>query len=321
MKKGLFLFAILIVALFSMEVLLRANNFTYNVPFYEEDIPFIHKKINIDLRMYQFDFKLFWKFRPNNSDYDVNAAGFRDKDYAAYQKKGFRIIAMGDSCTAGHSLPLEGTYCAQLEEKLNNDLLNGSYEVINAGVPGYTSFQGKRYLKKILKYDPDFLIVFYGCNDRAKARFEDKKLNYWRLFAIQFQRGFLAKTRFYQYVISKTNYFKDISWNIRVDEADYVDNLNFIKNKCVKKGIAVLFIKHCRRNEIESSVKYNRYTPPDPYIDLFGLFKSFKGNEEEIYLDQIHYALLGNEIIANEVYEWMNKKGLLGKRPEIRGHN
>ena len=51
---------------------------------------------------------------------------------------------------------------------------------MNAGVGGYTSLQGLRYLKKELwKYSPDMVIVWFGVNDDSSAIFfsdKDQKL-------------------------------------------------------------------------------------------------------------------------------------------------
>jgi len=49
---------------------------------------------------------------------------------------------LGDSCTAGHQLPTEKTYTKLLEKLLNREKGIKTFELINAGVPGYTSFQG-----------------------------------------------------------------------------------------------------------------------------------------------------------------------------------
>jgi lysophospholipase L1-like esterase len=47
----------------------------------------------------------------------------------------------------------------------------GGVEVINAGVPGYSSSQGLEWLRtELLDYDPELVIVYFGWNDHWIAR-------------------------------------------------------------------------------------------------------------------------------------------------------
>ena len=65
----------------------------------------------------------------------INSKGLRDKEYS-YSKPDatFRILIIGDSMTAGLAVSREKLFTEVLEQRLN-DMKNGSYEVINAGVP------------------------------------------------------------------------------------------------------------------------------------------------------------------------------------------
>jgi lysophospholipase L1-like esterase len=79
----------------------------------------------------------------------------------------FRIICLGDSNTFGLAVDDQYSYPAQLSQVLNNEL-GGRAEVINAGVPGYSSRQGLVYLQeRLLKYRPNLVIVGFGKNDAA----------------------------------------------------------------------------------------------------------------------------------------------------------
>ena len=49
-------------------------------------------------------------------------------------------------------------------------MLGGKYEVINAGIPGYTSLQGERFLKSdLLKLEPDIVPIMFAWNDHWAA--------------------------------------------------------------------------------------------------------------------------------------------------------
>lgn len=74
-----------------------------------------------------------------------------------------KIVALGDSLTAGYGLSLHESYPALLQEKLDRDGFD--YEVVNAGVSGDTTAGGLRRLDWALEGDVRFLILELGAND------------------------------------------------------------------------------------------------------------------------------------------------------------
>lgn len=89
----------------------------------------------------------------------------------------FRIICLGGSFTYGwpYNKPQDAAdiYPAVLQTLLNNSRAQGEprYEVINAGVGGYSSYQGLLYLRKrLLRFKPDLITVAFGANDGIETR-------------------------------------------------------------------------------------------------------------------------------------------------------
>jgi acyl-CoA thioesterase-1 len=74
-----------------------------------------------------------------------------------------RILALGDSLTAGYGLPPEHALPVRLQAKLKQDGVEA--EVINAGVSGDTSAGGLARLDWSLADKPDIVIVELGAND------------------------------------------------------------------------------------------------------------------------------------------------------------
>lgn len=118
---------------------------------------------------YERDRLLFWKLQPNELD-EVNAKGHRGVMRSYGKPNGvFRLIIIGDSCTYGVLTKNKDTYAYLLEAKLNS-LHRGTFEIVNAGVPGYSSLQGLRYLRnELIKYHPDMVLVGFGFNDLCEA--------------------------------------------------------------------------------------------------------------------------------------------------------
>jgi acyl-CoA thioesterase-1 len=79
----------------------------------------------------------------------------------------FRIIAVGDSLTAGYGLNLSESYPAQLNEKLQKAGKN--VEVINMGVSGETTAGLLDRVDFILSQNPEMILITIGGNDALRA--------------------------------------------------------------------------------------------------------------------------------------------------------
>jgi acyl-CoA thioesterase I len=78
-----------------------------------------------------------------------------------------RIVALGDSITAGLGLDPDAAYPALLQKRLDERQL--AYEVVNAGVSGDTSAGGLRRVDWALEGDVRVLIVALGGNDALRG--------------------------------------------------------------------------------------------------------------------------------------------------------
>src|SRR5262249_10121992 len=78
-----------------------------------------------------------------------------------------KLVALGDSLTAGLGLPAEEAYPALLQRFIDADGLG--YEVVNAGVSGDTSAGGLSRLDWALDGDVRVLLVALGGNDALRG--------------------------------------------------------------------------------------------------------------------------------------------------------
>lgn len=143
------------------------------------------------VRLYRPDLELFWSLRPGseasvvNQVYEmkgepvrwrirINDDGHRGPVYPGPQAGAEPVIvALGDSVTFGFRVSDEETFPAQLERYLRDHGLPRA-RVVNYGVPGYTSFQGRRLLARILaEHKPDVVLLAFGANDLESDRFSD----------------------------------------------------------------------------------------------------------------------------------------------------
>ena len=78
-----------------------------------------------------------------------------------------RIVAFGDSLTAGLGVAADEAYPARLQHRLDEQGLR--YRVINAGVSGDTTAGGLRRVDWVLKSRPDIVILELGGNDGLRG--------------------------------------------------------------------------------------------------------------------------------------------------------
>lgn len=79
-----------------------------------------------------------------------------------------KIVAFGDSLTAGYGLNAAESYPALLQKRLEAD--GYQYEVVNAGVSGDTSAGGVRRIDWALEGDVRFLVLELGANDLLRGQ-------------------------------------------------------------------------------------------------------------------------------------------------------
>ncbi|MGB7922158.1 MAG: arylesterase [Pyrinomonadaceae bacterium] len=79
-----------------------------------------------------------------------------------------KIVAFGDSLTAGLGLTAAESYPALLQKRLEAD--GYKYEVVNAGVSGDTSAGGLRRIDWALEGDVRFVILELGANDILRGQ-------------------------------------------------------------------------------------------------------------------------------------------------------
>jgi lysophospholipase L1-like esterase len=97
-----------------------------------------------------------------------NSLGYRNDEFPLEKPKNvFRIVALGGSSTYDVSIDdNQKIFTAQLEKLLKEQYGYQNVEVINAGVPGYNSWEMLTNLEfRVLDLDPDLVIIYEGTND------------------------------------------------------------------------------------------------------------------------------------------------------------
>ena len=134
-------------------------------------------RLHAATRMIQNDAELFWRLAPNTRLPDdawpffglvSNGQSLREDHEIPLPKPAgqVRILFLGDSCTFGYGVAHDKTFVEVAESLLREQAATGSVECINAGVPGYTLFQGYRRLAtEGLRLQPDLVVLNFGWTD------------------------------------------------------------------------------------------------------------------------------------------------------------
>lgn len=113
----------------------------------------------------------------DNGMLKINSLGFRDDEFDS--SADFKVLVLGDSCAFGWKVDrTEDTYPALLEKMLNRHLIRNSVdrkvEVLNAGTPSYTAYQGLQlYLRQLAALSKwDEVVVSFGWNERPEGELD-----------------------------------------------------------------------------------------------------------------------------------------------------
>lgn len=261
---------------------------------------------------------LYWIFKPNsvflidNIKYQINSKSMRC-DEVDYKKPRncFRILFLGDSCSAGWGLNYEDTYEYVLQGLLTNKYPGYKFEIINAGIPGYSSYQCLQYYKKELyKYNPDMLINFIGANDADQNFRSDKEQFVLPEALFRIDRFLTKNTLVYGYL--KSVVFKKIMslpLKQRVSYVDFHNNISELELSAHKNNSIILFISPVWRNG--NKFVENRFLYSKPDIDLWEIFenkrKEYQLKANELIYDGVHPSKLGSKIIAEQLFNDFQK--------------
>ena len=126
-------------------------------------------------KLFQPDDDLFWTLKPNLRDVEA-AERLPEGEWrfrVSTDERGRRVcppvesptrtaLFLGDSCTFGIPVADEDSFPAQCQA------LTGDLRAVNAGVPGYSAFQGRLSLEKAgPTLRPDYVVITFWVNDRT----------------------------------------------------------------------------------------------------------------------------------------------------------
>lgn len=312
MKKAVFVAVAMLAVFAALEIAARVLG--------PADAPLYMRFTNPHREQSSFipDDHLFWKLRPDNPSWEVNASGFRGPDAPREKPAGeFRVAVLGDSCTFGLGTPglsYDETYAARLQALLAAARPDRAVRVLNFGVPGYSSFQGMRLLSaKVLAYRPDVVVAYFGINDGFDAvGFADRDQRGVDGAAAGALRGTLGRSALYRALGRAVVRARQSAADApgapleRVSLADYHANLDAMKAAAEAAGARVYFIAPPYLEEKDGSLRVEDFRRHEPAVDVFGQMKKRADAGETVVFphpDNVHPTAAGHAAIAAALAE------------------
>ncbi len=319
-----------------VEVIARALDLD---PFFQNRFFVLNRAIDYP-EVFQRDHDLFWRLRPSQTvtskffigkTYIINSLGLHNPEVKREKTKP-RLLALGNSCTFGWGVNDAQGYVRKLESLLGN-----RWEVINGGVPGYTSLQGLRFYKNDLhKLHPDLVLILFAFNDHWAAASQvadkDQQLPPQRILDLQNKLSQLHSYRLLKkfllttieknpdslfdrshpvYRVSPDDFKANLSELIRIVKQDNalpvlltspIPSLETYYPKGYRSGLHVF---HEKYNRIMRELSHSEHIP---LVDLAIAFDNYDDLFDDPMVDPIHFNAKGHNLVAHVIQETLSKQ-------------
>jgi hypothetical protein len=250
--------------------------------------------------------------------FSTNSAGFRDKEYSLQKpSRTFRIAVLGASYVMGAGVPLEKTFHSILEERLNQEFRDFTFEVINMGVGGHTQWETLAMLKKkALMFNPD--LILFGTSpymykfDRQPPvkKIRSVRHPFFNLF-------FLEPVK-----IKLNALFKRDRPKVKPAPADEVVRRNIDQvfgelgdiQEATKIPVCVVVLEH-RDYRLLTIPEMERLASAHKLL-ILDTTRFFKNRDKDSYCSNVfdcHPNAAAHEIFADSVYSFLKGNFLLGR--------
>jgi len=256
---------------------------------------------------------LLWRPRPGMDPY--NEQGFKSDIVMEVPKPPnvYRIMAYGDSNTDG---PVDMDWSNELQKLLEpRNSPDLRYEVINAGVAGYSSYQGlQRFMQEVDTYQPDLIFVSFGWNDLSQALDKPDKHYQQKSEAMVFILRILIRYRTYQAIqhYVQAPRLKELAKTEippRVSLEDYMDNMRSFAELGREKGVAVVFLSRPYKYSTEEILKNSSWRKRVPLYNR--ALEEFARQQGEYFIDvQRHYEFETEKGLFSDESHFYTEEGM-----------
>lgn len=266
-----------------------------------------------------------WSDRPTSYFIHQDSQTFQDYPHLEHKPDNtFRIAVIGDSFTFAPYMQFDDAFPKRLERYLNLNSNQKKVEVINYGVPAYSTSHEVKVVEKAIKEGADYILMEVTLNDpeikpytptqlsKDKNKFGELELTnpifqYWKSLAFVLKR--LHNTQTYNNYIQKffDLFNKPKTWNNFSDSFRSIVKLSFDSNVPIGAVVFPLFgiplSTEYPFHPIHKKVATLLTELSVPYFDLYSTF-------EEIPLDRMQ-VIVGQDFHPNEICHRLAAEAIL----------
>lgn len=253
-----------------------------------------------------------------------------------------RVLILGDSTYFGHGVVDDETLGAQLQARLRADGVD--VEVMNGGIPGYSSEQTRLLLDEVgWGLEPTLLVLGNLWSDNNFDHFRDQDL--LRTHAA-FAGNPLAKSSFFQILAGAMDrlrggegarivtWTRDSAWPTegvrRVPLRRYAENLDHMVREAAARGVGAVFFAPANAGMSDGTIPYD--TAWKPYFEAqaavaahhglpivqalppLAAASAARGGAADLFVDEMHPSAVGFGILAGAVADTLRDAGWPQKR-------
>ena len=285
-----------------------------------------------DPLLYRVDPTLSWGLRPKAKlrleyvahdgtktgfDVSISKRGRRGAGVPVRKEDGVvRVFCLGDSRTFGLGVDDEQPYAAKLGPALSQRLRGRRAEAVNAGAPGYSSFQGALLAEQLMRFQPDVLTFCFGTNDFTLRTVPDREVHARTIHWLATVRQCLDRSMLYLHfrwaVLAlarpRQRAGAESPPRPRVSADEYVQNMDRAFRLCRSKGAlpVVVCIPVLDRGQIQAApyrqiARRVAAAQGVPVVDMMSLIEKNRWSPSELYLDGGYLNARGHKLLAEEL--------------------
>ena len=304
-----------LIAVGAIELALRAGGYQYSPVKIGADVKDDWRETHaFHDRHLVYDPTLIW--RPFAGQFSpFNPQGFRGAPIDPSKPAGtFRVFALGDSNTFGWDVDEGVNWPAQLHRLLSAS--RPGAEVINAGVWGYSSFQGARRFQELLAYQPDVVLVSFGGNDAHQVRVAD--VDYVKRHdRIEYLSRATKRSRVAQLLVQGWDQLETVRGTAgtlrpRVSLEEYSANLREMIRTGRERNVRVVLLTRPFVGSSTDPASWKTYAPSynaatvevaraegATAIDVYSAFH----DRPELFDDESHFGVEGHRVAAELIHQ------------------
>ncbi len=236
----------------------------------------------------------------------------------------WRVLCLGDEVTFGYGVNDEQTYESFLQRHMREERKGKQLQVINAGCPGWSSYQAREWTRLEGRYfDPDFYVLGFGfadCSAEDKSD-SDRVTSILPLVWLQLLLNHSELYHYWQrlnaekcnpYGLPPVGYQRNA---LRVPKEKFVENLNWFVDTAKEDGAMVVFLNLPSSttseaefiSEYRAAIRQVAMSSGSIYVDMQPVFRPRAS--EGLFNGDHYLSAKGNDLMSMAIMIELQKRG------------